>query len=410
MTKGIQPWRRLVEVFEGAVILGLPFLRINGQSALRFDVPSLRLYFFGSTIWMDEFFIVLVAIIFLVLLFVFVTLMVGRVWCGWVCPQTVLIDYTGFFDKVKKRERERGHLAGAASYVAVLAVSIIVSASLIWYFVSPYEFIGRLLGGTLEGTVWGFWAVLSGVLFLNYAFVRHKWCATVCPYAKLQSVMFDHKTLVIAFDPSRKQECMNCMACVKTCPVGIDIRKGLEAACINCAKCIDECTNIMRSRGKKGLIGYFWGLPGETAKRMLRTNALVTGSLTAVSLVFLVYMAAIRTTLGLDVLPDYNFPPRLVQHEAVNSFVLLLENRGSEDEELDISAEGLNGAKVRPGRVLVKAGQEGRVQVYVIAGAKAMGGTKNMEMVIRSERTGKKLEQKAKFIYPGGGPEGGEGS
>ncbi|MDA8086832.1 MAG: 4Fe-4S binding protein, partial [Nitrospiraceae bacterium] len=120
MTKGIQPWRRLVEVFEGAVILGLPFLRINGQSDLRFDVPSLRLYFFGAAIWMDEFFIVLVAIIFLVLLFVFVTLMVGRLWCGWVCPQTVLIDYTGFFDKVKKRERERGHLAGAASYVAVL--------------------------------------------------------------------------------------------------------------------------------------------------------------------------------------------------------------------------------------------------------------------------------------------------
>jgi len=102
-TKKVQPWRRLVEILEGAVILGLPFLRIKGQSALRFDVTYLRLHFFGITLWMDEFFIVLAALIFLALLFVFVTLMFGRIWCGWICPQTVLIDYTGFFDKAKKK-------------------------------------------------------------------------------------------------------------------------------------------------------------------------------------------------------------------------------------------------------------------------------------------------------------------
>src|SRR5208283_4219686 len=166
----------------------------KGQSALRFDVSSLRLHFFGITLWMDEFFIVLVAFIFLTLLFAFVTLMFGRIWCGWVCPQTVLIDYTRFFDKTKKK----GILYSSASYVWVLMISVIVSAGLIWYFVSPYEFIERLLNQRLGSVLWGFWGVLSGVLFLNYAFLRHKWCATVCPYAKLQSAMFDNKTLVIA--------------------------------------------------------------------------------------------------------------------------------------------------------------------------------------------------------------------
>ncbi len=388
-----------MEILEGALILGLPFLKIDGQSALRFDVPTLRLYFFGSTLWMDEFFIVLVAVIFLVLLFVLVTLIFGRIWCGWVCPQTVLTDYTGFLDRAKKK----GPFSKAASYGAALVVCIIVSASLIWYFVSPYEFFGRLaVGQGLSRTLWGFWIVLSGTLFLNFAFVRHKWCATVCPYAKLQSVMFDNKTLVIAFDPSRKQECMNCMACVKACPVGIDVRKGPDAACINCAVCIDECTKIMGARGKKGLIGYFWGLPGETAKRMLRSNALFTGALTAASLVFLVYLAASRITLGLDVLPDYNFPPRAVQHEAVNSFFLLIENRGSRDEELDIRARGLKGSKARPGRVLIKAGQEGKFQVFIVAPAQAQGGAKSFEMEIESERTGKKLMQKTNFIFPQG--------
>jgi len=323
-TKKIQPWRRLVEVLEGALILGLPFLMIKGQSALRFDVSYLRLHFFGITLWMDEFFIVLAALIFLVLLFVFVSVIFGRIWCGWICPQTVLIDYTGFFDKAKKK----GFLYSSVSYGAVLIISVIVSASLIWYFVSPYEFIGRLLNQRLGSTLWGFWIVLSCVLFLNYAFLRHKWCATVCPYAKLQSVLFDNKTMVIAFDPARKQECLNCMACVRECPVGIDIRAGLHPACINCAACIDECTRVMSPKNRKGLIGYFWGLPGEMTKRTLRTNALMIGFFTAASLALLIYVAVTRTTLGLTILPNYNSSPRIVNEKVVNPFLFSLENRG----------------------------------------------------------------------------------
>jgi len=396
-TKKVQPWRRLVEILEGAVILGLPFLRIKGQSALRFDVTYLRLHFFGITLWMDEFFIVLAALIFLALLFVFVTLMFGRIWCGWICPQTVLIDYTGFFDKAKKK----GLLYGAVSYGAVLIISVIVSASLIWYFVSPYEFIGRLLSQRLGSVLWGFWIVLSGVFFLNYAFLRHKWCATVCPYAKLQSVMFDNKTMVIAFDPARKLECMNCMACVRECPVGIDIRGGPHPACINCAACIDECTGVMGPKNRKGLIGYFWGLPGEMTKRTLRTNALMIGFFTATSLVFLIYVAVTRTTLGVTVLPNYNSPARVVNEKVVNPFLLSIENRGRTDEVLEISVRGLNDSKIIPNSIVMKAGEERKITVYVIAAnAPTQTRTRSIEIIIDSEETGKKSAAKANFIFP----------
>ncbi|MFV1976056.1 MAG: 4Fe-4S binding protein, partial [Candidatus Scalindua sp.] len=93
-----------------------------------------------------------------------------------------------------------------------------------WYVVSPYEFIQGLLRGGPGNIVLGFWAVLTVIIFLNFVLLRQKFCATVCPYAKLQSTLFDNKTMVAAFDSRRKEECINCMACLKICPVGIDIR------------------------------------------------------------------------------------------------------------------------------------------------------------------------------------------
>ena len=399
MIKGVQFWRRLVEILEGVVILGLPFVKIKGQSALRFDVPSLKLHFFGATLFMDEFFIVLTAVIFLVFLFVFVTLMFGRIWCGWACPQTVLIDYTGFVDKAKKK----GALYSSASYVAVFLISAVVSASLIWYFVSPYEFIERLFEWRLGKIISGSWIVLAGVIFLNYSFLRQKWCATVCPYAKLQSVMFDQKSLVISFDPRRKEECMNCMACVKICPVGIDIREGLNEACINCAECIDKCTGMMGPKGRKSLIGYFWGLPGEVTKEVLRTNALMIGFITAASFFFFIYMVVTKSTLDLTVLPNYNFPPRIVNQKTVNSFLLSIKNRAPADEDIIITVAGLKDSIVVPDSVVVKTDEERKIPVYVTEeNASVKSGTRSIEVIIESPATGTKAIGKASFIFPAG--------
>ena len=146
------------------------------------------------------------------------------------CPQTVLSDFTWFIEKTAGRP-----LARATGLFGTFAVSLLVAASLIWYFVSPYEFFPRLFSGQLGNIIGGFWIVLTGIIFADLAMLRRGFCATVCPYAKMQSALFDKKTLVIAFDASRKEECMNCGACMRTCPVGVDIRKGQNSACINCA-------------------------------------------------------------------------------------------------------------------------------------------------------------------------------
>ncbi|RJQ15310.1 MAG: 4Fe-4S binding protein [Nitrospiraceae bacterium] len=396
----IQPWRRFAGIAQAVIIIGLPFLEIKGESALRFDVPSLRPHFFGASVWMDEFFIVLMAVIFLTFLFMFITLMFGRIWCGWACPQTVLVDFTDMIDKAKSKRPPYKLI----EYAAVLLISVTVAANLIWYFVSPYEFIPKAVEGGLGNVTGGFWIVLSMIIFLDLALLRHKFCSTVCPYAKLQSVLFDNKTLVIAFDPRRKDECIKCMACVKTCPVGIDIRNGLNAACIDCAECIDSCTKMMGHRGKKSLIGYFFGLPGE-AGELLRRNAVMTGSVTAVFLVFFIYLLITRTTVDMTVLPNNSYPPRIVSGGVINSYILSVKNKGRSGAELAIKVKALNSvAVVAPDRVSIEAGAMKKVPVYVnVVNSVKSKVIKTIDISIESEKPDTvRVTKPARFIYPEG--------
>ncbi|HMK44858.1 MAG TPA: 4Fe-4S dicluster domain-containing protein, partial [Dissulfurispiraceae bacterium] len=349
MTRGVQSWRRAAEVLQAVVLLGLPFLRIQGESAFRFDIPSLRLHFFGTSLWMDEFFLVFAAVLFLTFLTVLVTLLFGRVWCGWFCPQTVLVDFTRFVDRLRGKVAAYKLLA----YGTTFFISALVAADLIWYFVSPYEFIDRFFAGTLGAILWGFWIVLTAILFLNYAFLRHTFCATVCPYAKLQSVLCDGRTLTIAFDTCRAHECIECNSCVRACPVGIDIRKGASAACINCAECIDACVTVLGRKQKEGLIGYFFGRPGETGK-LLRQNVMLIASVTLASLIFFLYLTLSRAALDVTVLPNPAFAPRTnTEGTVINSYLLALQNKSGKTVRLRIRADGARDAiKVTPDSVI----------------------------------------------------------
>ncbi|HYA88950.1 MAG TPA: 4Fe-4S dicluster domain-containing protein [Nitrospirota bacterium] len=236
MIRTFHGFRRLTDALLLIILIGLPFVRLNGESALRFDVPTLRLLFFGTGIWMQDFFIVLVAVIFLTFFILFVTTILGRVWCGWLCPQTVLMDVTTFMEAFKKQ----GYPGLIAAAFAGLAASAALSASFISYFVSPYDLplILRTGGPSATIVVWS-WAVIAVVLYLDLIALRRGFCAAACPYAKMQGVLFDDRTLMVAFDSARTEECRECLACVKVCPLGIDIRKGTQMACIHCAECVD---------------------------------------------------------------------------------------------------------------------------------------------------------------------------
>ncbi|HVP66263.1 MAG TPA: 4Fe-4S dicluster domain-containing protein [Anaeromyxobacteraceae bacterium] len=358
-TRRIGPWRRWVGAAQAVAFAALPFVRVRGESALRFDVPTLRLHFFGATLWMGEFFVLLLGTLALVFAFLLVTLVWGRVWCGWSCPQTLLSDLTQPLASERARRKGRPlRLAGAWALVA--AVSALFAAATLWYFVTPGEFLSRLAAGRLGPVLSWSWAVLGAVLFLDLGFVRASFCASACPYAKLQGVLFDASTLVVAYDQRRDDECIDCGACVRVCPTGIDIRDGLQAACIHCAACVDACLPIMAKRKRPTLVDYFFGEPGAPRRRF-RPAVAGLAAATAVAMAGTVAAAVQtgRSSLDLSVALSSQYRPRRTEDgRVVNAYAAALENRGRERVTVHLTLDaGGREAHLRPDEVALAPGE-----------------------------------------------------
>jgi cytochrome c oxidase accessory protein FixG len=372
-SRRIGPWRRWVGVAQALLFVGLPFVRIRGESALRFDVPTLRLHVLGATLWMDEFFVLLLGILSASFVFLLVTFLWGRVWCGWSCPQTVLADLTASLAAERIRRRKRPARL-AAAWLAVAGVSVLFSAATLWYFVTPSEFFSGLRALDLEPVLGWSWAVLATILFLDLGFVRGRFCASVCPYAKLQGVLFDPTTLVVAYDGGRDAECIDCLACVRVCPTGIDIRDGLQAECIACARCVDACAPILAKFGRPTLVDYFWGAPGQPP-RFLRPVVLALGaaSLIAVASTVAAGIHAGRASLDLTAALSSRFSPRLgPDGRVVNAYEVFFENRGRRPLTLRLSLSPARGeATVSPDRIELAPGEHRRV--LVVASATGLG-------------------------------------
>ncbi len=372
-TRRIGPARRWAGFVQAAVFLGLPFVTVRGESALRFDVPSLRLHVLGATLWMDEFFVVLLATLAFAFVFLLVTFVWGRVWCGWSCPQTILGDFTQALQAERARKKRRPARL-ALAWATVALVALVFSAATLWYFVPPAEFFARLVQRDLGPVLAGSWAVLGATLFLDLGFVRGRFCATTCPYAKLQGVLFDRATLVVAYDERRDAECIDCLACVRVCPTGIDIRDGLQAECIACAQCVDACAPILARYGKPTLVDYFFGAPGERP-RLVRplVVGLAVASVLAIGGTVLAAVDAGRASLDLTAAFSSRFTPRLgPDGRVVNAYDVALENRGRRTVTLRLALTPVHGqARVSPEEVSLAPGEHRRV--FLVASASDLG-------------------------------------
>ncbi len=358
---------------------------MGGESALRLDVPAGKLHAFGASFAIDEAFVVLLVTLLVTFAFLLVTLLLGRVWCGWACPQTVLGDLTS--------------PRGPAGLALVALVSAVVAADVLWYFVPPREFLARLAAGTLGPILGWSWGALFATLFLDLAFLRARFCATVCPYAKLQGVLFDRSTLVVGYDTGRAADCIDCGACVRICPTGIDIREGLQSECIACAACIDACQPIMaKLRRPPDLVGYSHGAPGGRA-RPLRPAALGLGAATAACAALLVAAVAARSLVGLTALPEASFAPRRTPDgKVLNAYSVALENHGRSPVTvaLALEAPGVEIA-VRPEVVALAAGE--RRQLRVVASARGLGpGRVQAVLSANARSSGGAIERRAERV------------
>ncbi len=377
--------------------LGLPFLSVGGESALRLDVPAGKLHAFGASFAIDEAFVVLLATLVATFAFLLVTLLFGRVWCGWSCPQTVLGDWTALVEPDRRRKPRRWRRPVGFALVAL--VSAIAAADVLLYFVSPKDFLRRLAAGALGPVLGWSWAVLFATLFLDLAFLRGRFCATACPYAKLQGVLFDRSTLAVAYDARRAADCVDCGACVRVCPTGIDIRDGLQMECIACAACIDACTPVMaKLRRAPDLVGYFHGEPGGRA-RPLRPAALALGAGTALLAALLAGTVARRSAVHVDAMPEASFEPRrLPDGKVLFAYGVALQNhrRTPVTVALGLSTPGGEVA-LRPATVTLAGGE--RRQVRVVAAARGLPpGRLQGELSATVQAGGAVIEQSSERI------------
>jgi cytochrome c oxidase accessory protein FixG len=399
--------RRWVAAWTQAVLLfGLPFLRIHGESALRFDVPTLKLYFFGSVVWISEaYFFLLVFLLFFIGVML-VTVLYGRIWCGWMCPQMVLSDFARLIERISTWLAGHRLVRGMASQTFLMIFAALVSTSLIWYFVSPYDLWADINARSVgPWTLWS-WVVFTALIYLNLAFVRQKFCKAVCPYARLQSAFFDDKTLTISFDRNRTGECFGCEACVHTCPSGIDIRKGLQVECINCAECIDSCSRQMERQRKKPLIGYFRGTTQDKVQKGPRPRVIGLSTAFAFFAALFAYQVYIRMPVDFWVIRDEKQSHHQigVKDSMLNAYNLFVENRSLKPEAYYLKISGIQDAELviaqNPFRLLPNS--SARLKVYVVVKRKSLTAhVTRLRFILQNTASQEiRIMQEAPFIYP----------
>jgi cytochrome c oxidase accessory protein FixG len=364
-----------------------PFIRWDRggnapDQAILIDMERGRAYWFWFEIWPQEVYILTGILIVAAIALFFVTSILGRVWCGFFCFQTVWTDLFMLVerhiqgDSYKRKKLREGpwnlekiYKLGA-THIAWIAIAWFTAGSFVLYFNDAPTLVRSFFELNVSPTVLGFIGGLTFSTYLLAGFAREQVCTYMCPYARFQSAMFDKETLIISYDPLRGEprakhkkgadwtglgDCVDCTACVQVCPTGIDIRDGLQMECIACGLCIDACDDIMDKVGlPRGLIAYHTEKymdnhqKGEIEKfHLLRPRTIYYIIVLSVVTLLMVYALLTRPPLDLTVLHDRN--PLFVtmsNGDIRNGYDIKILNKTHQDRSYKLSVYGLDKPKV----------------------------------------------------------------
>jgi len=351
--------RRMVAGVLIVLYFALPLVRIGGKPAVLLDFIHREFALFGLIFYPTDTILLMVFMIGILLMVIIGTALLGRVWCGWGCPQTVYLEF--LFRPIERRIEGSENVrkrrdAGAWTWDKIwrkslkhsifLVLSLALAHTFVAYFVGWENLLTWIQQPPAEN--WGFFlmmAVTTGLVLFDFAYFREQMCTIACPYARMQSVLIDKDSLIISYDPNRGEprarrskkklqqeaegilpaqgDCIDCGACVRTCPTGIDIREGLQMECVACTQCIDACDAIMdRIERPRGLIRYTseHALSGVSSKILRPRTILYSIFLILIATIFVLALAnrgAYDLNVGRSVgdpytvLPDGNIANRL---------------------------------------------------------------------------------------------------
>ncbi|MBI5836877.1 MAG: cytochrome c oxidase accessory protein CcoG [Candidatus Eisenbacteria bacterium] len=356
--------RRITACVLTLVFILIPYIQVAGRPLVLLDLPRREFTIFGATFLPTD--MLLFALLFLsavIAVFLFSALM-GRVWCGWACPQTVYMEFLfrpierwleGGYRGSQLMDQKRGlHPRRLLKYLIYLVLAAALAHIFLAYFVGVKELAKWVTRSPIEHPT-SFFVMLgtTALIFFDFAYFREQTCLVACPYGRIQSVLLDRQSLIVGYDPNRGEprgkgirdrapgmgDCIECRRCVMTCPTGIDIREGLQMECIHCTQCMDACDAVMTKIGKPvGLIRYTSRAELEhRPRRMLRPRVLMYPAVLAATLGLFGFTLATRSDTEVTVLRAGGQPyVREGDGTVVNQILVKITNRGARDRSYHI--------------------------------------------------------------------------
>lgn len=432
-------WRWGMVFLTQMVFYGLPWLEWGQRQMVLFDLGARRFYIFGLVLYPQDFiYLAGLLIISALSLFLF-TAVAGRLWCGFACPQTV---YTEMFmwiehkvegDRSARLRLDRGPWTfekvrkKALKQVLWIAVGLWTGFTFVGYFVPIRELGGELLA--LQGGWQLFWVLFYGfATYGNAGYMREQVCKYMCPYARFQSAMFDPDTMIVSYDVERGEprgprsktvdpnaaglgDCIDCTLCVQVCPVGIDIRDGLQYECIGCGLCVDACNTVMdKMHYPRGLIRFStqngmaqrWS-QSQILRRVLRPRVLIYTAVLVALCIAMIASLVTRTPLRVDVVRDRAALSRIVAGgQLENVYRLQITNATEAPQRYRISARGLDGLQLGSDpEVDIAAAQSRWVAVSLqIPYGSAAPGSHEVHFDVQALGEAAHVSEKSVFLVP----------
>lgn len=356
----------------------LPFISINGNHVFLLSFDKKQLHLMGIAFDMQELYLMPFLLMLLFLGIFAVTTLGGRAWCGWACPQTVFrVIYRDYIEgkllglrRIKNKQKEPDWSKAenkAKRVVAILiwtALSLVAAADFMWFFVPPEDFFAYLANPTEHMTMIGFVVGVAAFLVYDVIWLQEDFCVYICPYSRVQSVLYDDDTYQAIYSvnrggkiyddhknklvfkakdlPDAANECTACESCVTVCPTHIDIRKGMQLECINCLECVDACTSVMGKLGKPSLVQ--WGSTKEVYQNektaWVRKKSVMYAIALSLILVALVLMSGTKEYMLLNVNKTTQLYKINEDKSVVNNYLFLFQN--TEDKPHTYKLEVLN--------------------------------------------------------------------